>query len=141
MPIIKPEGGIWADWTPQVNQGANLNIAKTIAAARYTIVGKTMHVIARMTMSAAGVANNGIQIANLPRTIYAYGASIFGVGGCFIRDTGTADYKGTCIINPTDQVVSFRRGDTTGASEIGVDPNFALASGDIISFEFYTEIV
>jgi hypothetical protein len=144
MPLLPAPIPGFAAWTPRVDQGATTDISKTVVFARYAIHGTVCFVEARMTITGAGTANNSIDITNLPVAPKALGGTLFGTGGCFVRDAdAAADYRGTCTITDsggTNGVIAFRRGDNTAQQAIGVSPNIALANNDIVSFAMFYEI-
>jgi hypothetical protein len=124
--------GAWATYTPQVDQGVTTNIAATVVWANYTQIGHMVIAHVRLLITGTGTAGQAVKV-KLPVTVLT-NVSLFGVGSTFIRDLSAgADYRGVGILG-NDSYISFRRGDTTVQSDIGVDPNIAVANGDIIAF-------
>jgi len=124
--------GALATYVPELDQGVTTNIANTVVWANYTQIGHMVVVHVRLLVTGSGTAGSGIKVA-LPVPVKTT-VSLFGVGSSFIRDASAgADYRGVGIVG-NDSMISFRRGDTTVQSDIGVDPNIAVANGDIIAF-------
>ena len=85
-------------------------------------------------MTAAGTITNAIVISGLPVAIKN---STQALGAGMVTDTGTLSYS--CTVGyVTSTSVSFV-GYGVG-SAAGVTPNFALASGDILSFTITYEV-
>lgn len=128
----------WIAWTPQIDQGATTNITKTVDVARYKKIGKTVTAYIKLTLTGAGTTNNPVKVSQPIAALTGF--SLHGQGNCMIRDASAgADYRGIVAIENSG-FFSFRRPDSTLQVDIGVDPNFALASGDLIFFNVTYEI-
>jgi hypothetical protein len=122
------EGGAWTSFTPQVDQGASTNIAKTVNYSNYARYGRTIHFAFGLAMTAAGTAGSQVTIT-LPVTA----ASTSGLAGSArVFDTSTNSYYSCTIMGPSTTTIAFQF-DTSGtAARWGLAPNLALASGDTI---------
>lgn len=114
-------------YTPTLTQSGT--VAKTVNAARYIRLGRLVHLWLYLTPTAAGTGNNSITVS-LPITAATAALSVM-VGTGVVVDTGTAAYPAHWYLK-TATTIAAQRVDTGGTSDIGVDPNFALASGDVI---------
>jgi hypothetical protein len=122
----------WGSWTPTVTQSASVTFTATYA--KYIKIGDLVIVSCLLSITSAGTANNVIVVGGIPYSIT--GDLVVGSGK--IVNSGTANYVG-CARAYTGTSVSFEA-DALGNS-IGVTPNFALASGDSISFTIVYEDV
>jgi hypothetical protein len=126
----KPEVGRWVDWTPTVTQSGSVTF--TITFCRYIVQDNVVNIRGRLAITSAGTGNNNIVIGAVPAAIAPANAQNI-MGGIRVTDTGTADYVGALLWNSSTEFVGQVH--STGATTfIGVSPNFALASGDIIGF-------
>jgi hypothetical protein len=126
--ILAGVGAAWTAWTPQIDQGATTNIAKTVDDARYLRLGTLMVATFNLVPSANGTAGANVVIGNLPvASVRTSGGFKFGVGGVFDTSTGTSYAAVLSLITSTS--VCFV-GDWSGVSAWGTSPNIALASGD-----------
>lgn len=124
--LVLPERPAWANWTPTVDQGGA--VAVTVTLARYMVLGDLAVVQARLDVTGAGNAGNAVIIQGQPSAIQAANNSIV-IGHCSIYDAGTGFYLAIIdAIGPTDWRM-FRDGET---AYVGIAPNFALASSDVI---------
>ncbi len=122
----------WTTWTPTVTQSGT--VTHTVNTARYRELGKLVIAYCKLTMTGAGTGANGIIVGGLPTAIAGSPASI---GSGIVVNIGTLSYSCTVRLQTTTSVnfIGYAQGDI-----IGVTPNFALASGDIISFMIMYEI-
>ena len=128
-------GGAWTSYTPTLAQGGSTNIAKTVTYAKYLDAGAFTVLRVSLTATAAGTTNNAITIT-LPTT--AATASLF-VGTGWYDDAGVA-YRALSFLNSTTTLSLFRT-DSTAGGQIGVNPNIAVANGDVIFFDAVYESV
>ena len=123
--------GTDSTYTPQIDQGATTNIAKTVNEARYVQVGRIVHVWVFLTLTAAGTAGSSATVT-LPVTASGHAAGA-PVGHCLVYDTSTTTrYNGNAEIVSTTTVGFGVDGVNTGPW--GATPNLALASGDQLRF-------
>ena len=115
-------------WTPTVTQSGS--VAVTINSARYRISGKLCHVQARLSVTGAGTAGNGIVIGGQPSAIQAISTEVL-IGHFLLFDSGTAYYTGAVRAVGAANWQMF--GHLEGGS-LGADPSFALAAGDVLYF-------
>lgn len=127
----------WHPWTPQVDQGATTNIAKTISYSKYFKLGTLVIGEVNVAFTAAGTAGSAIAVS-LPATSAA--AFALSVGGGIYIVFGGAQYKVNVIANASGGGFRFRvQSDTTTTGNIGNTPSFAIASGDSLQFFFSYE--
>jgi hypothetical protein len=121
------EGGAWTSWTPQIDQGASTNIAKTVTYSKYSRYGRTIHWSFYLALTASGTAGSGVYLT-LPVTASATEATA-GAGLFFDSSTST-QYGGAWVGTTTTQVLFA--GDWAGTGAWGTAPNLAIASGDVL---------
>lgn len=123
-------GGAWTSYAGSIvlAQGASTNIAKTVNYAKYLSIGKLVICQIKLSATAAGTAGSPIT-ASLPVTA-AGGASFLAVGSGFFTDASVGEYRCVAYLN-SSTVVALARGDSSLAGGIGVNPNIAVASGDV----------
>lgn len=121
----------WQNWTPQVDQGANTNISKTIVYARYKIIGDTFHAQCFLSMTGAGVANNKISIS-LPFTL-AEATQFCGFFGFYSNVNGKT-YIGGAVSPNNNTKICGSRDNSNGGEYMGADPNVALGSSSVLTF-------
>lgn len=130
--LEQPEVGRWIDWTPTVDQ--NGNVAITITYARYIILGRVVHLRARLAVTGSGTGGNAISISGLPTNIQPVnpsGMNIIGTGS--LSDSGTTVYVGAMAASGADDLRI--RIDQAGTGFLGSTPSVALANGDVIGFQ------
>lgn len=119
-------------WTPTLTQSAA--VAKTINNATCIQIGALVLGWCRLTPTAAGTTNNAVQVST-PVTMKT---ATLSVGHGFVTLAGVT-YRVLVFLSTTGSFV-FRRCDVAGVSNLGVDPNAALAAaGDSINFFFVSE--
>lgn len=126
----------WANYTPQVDQGATTNIAKTVTNARYMTIGKLVVGYVDLTMTGAGTAASVVTVS-LPLPIAPTGNPVIGAG--FIYKAATPlIHSGQWARGSTSLIVSFQS-DGANGNGWGSNPNLALAASDSIRFTFQYE--
>lgn len=128
--FIQNEVGRWRDWTPTVTQSGAVTVTATFA--RYMATANTIHLAAFLSVTGSGTTNNNIIIT--PPT--GLGPAMVGhIGTGYIFDTSTGGiYFGSLVaVSATD--IRLRLHSLTTASFMGINPNFGLASGDVITFQ------
>ena len=120
----------WIAWTPTVTQSGA--VAATVTKGRYKIIAGICFVEVYLDITAAGTGGNAIKIGGQPAAIQQGVNSILGVG--IVTDAGIAPYAANLyVVGATDwEFLHF-----TTLNFVGVDPNFALAAGDIIQFRVF----
>ena len=122
------EGGAWTAWTPQIDQGASTNIAKTVNHANYARDGRKITATFKLTLTASGTAGSAVTVTLPVAAVSA--AAIVGVG--LVIDAGSRDYNATIIGTSTTQV-ELRSGISgTTTAGWGLTPSIALASSDVL---------
>ena len=116
----------WTNYTPTVSQ--SVAVTATISRAKYTRIGRTIHVSFSIVPTSAGTTGNSLFIS-LP--VPATGTEVH-VGGGTIYDASTAvRYNGTWETGGSASTVWFV-GDWSGSSTWGGSPNLPIQSGDLI---------
>lgn len=139
--LVKPEVvGPWVNWTPTITQ--SVAVAVTVGRAKYIVDGngKKVHIFGELIVTGAGVAGNAIVIGGMAAAIRPTGlsfASLSTLGTGCVLDTGTAVYYALLVAQTASD---WRLRDSNTRGEIGVNPNFALAATDIITFRGSYEI-
>lgn len=128
--------GAWnGGWTPVVDQGATTGIANTANTALYLQFGKLVIAKLQVTLSAAGTAGSAV-LVGLPVTPAGAAGLPIGLDGAVYDVSASLSYPCRIEIASTSGAgkLRFRRVDATTAAAgyWGVDPNVALASGDIL---------
>lgn len=131
--------GAWSSWTPTLWE--NANVSATVDRAVYSQVGKMVFGVCHLTATGTGTANaSGIQVrySGLPAPAYTTKQ----------LPVGTARYQissGNYYVLEVDMSATafgFKRDGfpyTWGSSSNASGGNTAIASGDIISFNFTYE--
>ncbi len=129
--------GAWTDYTPQLDQGASTNIAKTVSYARYIKIGRMVTVAFRLDVTGAGTAGSAIAVA-LPPFTPVFTTNLY-VGSAIMSDASAPIlYGGQAVITSTTRVQIWKTGTTPTDAPIGVSPAIAVATGDavIATFEY-----
>lgn len=127
--LVKPEvGGVWTTWTPTITQ--SVAVGRTVTFARYTTIRNVVILTTSLAVTSAGTITNAIVIAGIP--IAPANTGTFPTIGEFkIFDATVGYYEGS--VAPVG-VNDFRFHSDGVGNFVGITPNFALASGDNISF-------
>lgn len=127
VPFAGPSTG-WTSFTPQIDQGASTNIAKTVNYSKWCYTGfKTVTWSFVVTLTAGGTAG-----ASFTLTLPVTAASTNGIGGSgYVLDTSLTTPHVCHIIGASTTTINFVS-DSSGSSAWGTLPNLALATGDII---------
>ena len=132
--------GGWSTWTPQLYQNGNLT--STTPHARYTRIGDTAIVQAKVSATQAGTAGQQIEIRNLPYSAEAAGD--YTVIGNAVYWDGTLRWQLNVETLPTATSIAFGYDSAPfaayGGGRFGASPSKAVASGDFISFTTTYEI-
>jgi len=125
---VGPVDGVLTDWTPQADQGASVNIAKSATYAKYSRVGRQIKASFRVTMSAAGTAGSVI-LVTLPVPAAAVPNSI--CIGTMIVQTAVPErfFLGAVTGITTARMQGFEYGAATAFGAAG----YTIASGYIIT--------
>lgn len=126
----------WTSYTPQIDQGASTDIAKTVDYAKYQQIGKTVVANVAVSLTAAGTAGSDVTMS-LP--VGPASNTYLHIGSAHIYDSSTGTfYSASALLLPSD-LIAFG-GDWSGAAGWGTTPNIALASGDVIRFSVIYEV-
>ena len=140
MVELAPFFATWTSYSPTVEQVSTRT--STIQNARYVTVGKRIRVNASMTVTQAGTAGQHIAVTLPTALVSRITAADHAVGSFFYQRAAGTRYAGTAIIavgyTGSSKVV-FISG-SAGTSLLGIDPSFATANGDILSFTVEYEI-
>jgi hypothetical protein len=112
-------------WTPVVTQG--VNVTYTNIYARYQRIQNIVFVYARLNVTSAGTAGNGVSVS-LP---FAQKNTTGPSGNMSIYDTSAnTPFNGFAFAQTTTTIQSA--GDWSGNGVWGTFPSLAIASGDVI---------
>lgn len=117
----------WEVWTPAWTQSAT--VSHTVGRAKYVRIGRTIHLLASLTASSAGTSGNAIVVSNFPVAAAATSAIM---GSYRYFDSGNTIYTGAAYGASTTSVNFQVSGN---GNPMGVNPTFAVASGDVIWFQ------
>jgi hypothetical protein len=125
-------------WTPQVDQGATTDIAKTVDTTGTTYWQFGKHVSGRFDLTITGTGTAGAAVVvSLPTA--RVGGAYQGVGhGMFYDASANMFYPFIVLLRSIDASIEFIRCDA-GNGRIGSDPNVALANGDLLTGYFEYE--
>lgn len=124
--------GAWTTWTPTVTQSGTVTYTGTYA--KYIRVGGFLVCRALLDVTGTGTASNDI-LCTLPVDMAYATSSYLILGAGWIRDDSTGnDYPCLPVPSGVANRVAFKRSDADHTANVGNDPDFALASGDKISF-------
>jgi hypothetical protein len=123
--------GPWNTYTPTLTQNGAA-VAKTVNYAKYIQIGKTVFGNVTIAATAAGTLNTNIN-SSLPVTPVT--ASLV-IGSFWYLTAGNVRYEGVALY--TGGLVYFQHAGAT--NWFGVNPSFAIASGDSFYFNFQYEV-
>jgi hypothetical protein len=122
-------------WTPQIDQGTNTNIAKTLGYGKYLKVGKYVFAWMNVSFTGAGQGTNAI-ICKLPLTGVTGGPHPIGNAIFFDASITGHFHLAALKMNTTD--IQFLH-DTSGGAYFGASPALTIASGDGLQLFFCYE--
>lgn len=117
----------WATWTPTVTQSGT--VSKTVNYGKYLQAGKLVVAIGNFQMTGSGTGNNDI-VVTLPVTASTSTEIVIGSGE--MLDSGTFRHGVRPVIVSTTTIKFWDETVAVPGNYVGRDPNFALASGDIL---------
>lgn len=121
-------GTVWSNWTPAgITQSGGLNTSAS--RTRYRIIDKIVTVVFSFTFSSAGTTANVITLT-LPAALTAAAANLI-VGAFGFQDQSVSWYVGSLFMPSTTTVVGIVHQGSAIPGGVGLNPNFAVASGDI----------
>jgi hypothetical protein len=121
-------------WTPQIDQGASTNIAKTTTTAMYVRIGNIVICWAHLVLTAGGTAGSSATVT-LPVAPSGHTANDC-IGSGHILDTSAgANSAVVSVWFSSGSAVVFQIDSSAAAGRWGLNPNVALASGDAIRFQ------
>lgn len=122
--------GAWTSYTPTLTQN-NIAVAKTVNAARYQKIGRTVHFVAKLTLTANGTAGTPVRVG-LP--IAAFDTTDFYCGSGILFDASAAAVYRALLTKTGTNEVFLSPTNVTTADVLGVTAfSAALASGDVIN--------
>ena len=133
--------GGWSTWTPQLYQNGNLT--STAPHARYTRIGDTAIVQAKVSATQAGTAGYQIEVRNLPYALEAAGDyTVTGSGVYWDGSFRWLLHTETVPTPTTATAFGYDSAPTSSyaGSRFGANPSKAVASGHFISFTMTYEI-
>lgn len=136
---IDPSGtyaplGAYSAYTPTIKGGAT-TVTTSALVARYTQNGKWVHAYGKATVSSAGGTNGAITVtvpvaANTSSDVYPCGT-----GDVQDISNGSGRWRSlTANIVTTSGYIRFFRDAVITDVEVGANPAFTLASGDVIAW-------
>lgn len=129
--------GAWTTYTPTVTQSGTVN--KTVTRAAWMRIGRLVFVQWALSMTGAGTGNNVITVS-LPVAAATTGGAWLPCGQAYINDVSVGEYPSHVgIVGAAQTTARFLRCDADPSGYVGTDPNFALASGDLIAATFSYE--
>lgn len=136
--VASDVGPTYVAYTPVVSQ----NGVRTTSAqsGRYVRIGKMVHAVGSATLSNAGTTANAVTVT-LPLPPFVGGpAQQVGVGGVQRVAAGLLYRSLSAALSGTTEIRFFLAGVTDG-NEVGINPGFALASGDQITWSVTYETI
>jgi hypothetical protein len=122
-------------YTPQVDQGASTNIAKTVREARYIRMGCVVKAWVALDLTAGGTAGSQVTMT-LPVTASGHTTGWSTVGSGELYDasgSGGAGLRYAVTVSlASTTTVAFAADGQTGVGGWGASPNAALATSDQI---------
>ena len=128
----------WTTFTPQLRT-ATTNRTSTVTYARYLRIGSLAIIEASVAATAAGGANEQINLA-LPTGLTYTGtpADTFVCGSFQVIDSGTAYYSGAAIHQVSGYIYGIGYGAVAAMGQS--NPAMTMASGDKISYSVVLEV-
>lgn len=141
--LAKIASEAWTDYTPQIDQGATTNIAKTVTYARYIKSGRMVTVGLNLALTAGGTAGAAFTVTTPVAASASIGSLLPAGSGYFFRSSSGVVYP-MLVVFSTSTVVYFWQTANSNAdvdAGLGADSTFAgaLASGDQIRCTFTYE--
>lgn len=123
----------WTSYTPALVQTSA--VTKTVTYAKWIQIGKTVMGSVVLVAGAAGVA--GAQISSSLPVAPAYASSsAFAIGSFALVNGGTR--QAGAVVTTGGSTVIFQSAGQTNV--LGITPSYALASGDVLTFDFHYEV-
>lgn len=121
--------GAWSTWVPTLTQSGAVPI--TITSAKWTKVGKTIHVHGMVAVTGAGgVAGQAVVIGGLPAPIAVLG--LRSIGSLILNDSGTAFYTAMALPGAANTLQFLANNVAQVIGQAGFAA--ALAAGDTLGF-------
>lgn len=137
LPPERASGWIIRSWTPQLYQNGNIASTNNVSRWWMHIGAPFITVQFRVTATAAGTAGQAIEIRNLP-IAPLYAASAIVIGSALLTSGGNTTAYACTIQMSSTPAFRFRGYNVTGY--MGVNPNFAIASDDVVQGTVIYEI-
>lgn len=129
--------GVWEDDPDPVLSQAGA-VAANVALAKYFFIGDIIIYKFHFSVTGTGTANN-IVLVKTPTDIANVGNPIHMGSGFFYDASAGTVYNTVALINGSN-TVNFQVASPTSGARLGVSPNIALASGDVISGTLVYEV-
>lgn len=132
-------GSGYISYVPTLSQGASTSIAHTVNYAKYHQSHNFVDVQVRLSSTATGTAGSGIAVS-LPKTATAAAVGNV-IGSGFYNDGGTQYQAIVYLATSTTAMLLSTHGSASTSTDdaIGINPNIAVASGDILNAQFSYE--
>ncbi len=124
-----PSYAATSTYTPTLTQSGT--VTKTVTYAHYWQIGKLVLFWVKLAVTGAGSAGTTIAIG-LPVATSAGPPDVI-IGNCAWQDTSTGTQYPGVVIPVSTTVVNLFRVDASYTDGMGVDPNLALASTDVLN--------
>lgn len=126
-------GSSTGTYTPTLTQSAT--VTKTTTYAGYSRIGNWIHGTVALTVTGTGTAANAVTVG-LPVACVTGANIVIGTGFIFDASTGTALYKGILLLSSTT-TAQFAVTSTATGGRLGTEAfTAALASGDLVNYDF-----
>jgi hypothetical protein len=112
----------WTTWTPTLTQSGS--VSHTVSRARYQRIGRTVILLALLSLTGSGTSGNAIVLGGFPVSAASTNA-ILGFFRYF--DAGNTIYAGTAF-GASSTTAQFQV--SSNGNPMGVNPTFGAASGD-----------
>ncbi|OGC94103.1 MAG: hypothetical protein A2W25_12020 [candidate division Zixibacteria bacterium RBG_16_53_22] len=113
--------GTWHNWTAVVTQGVAVTVSPI--SCRYSTIGSTVLLQARLYVSTSGTAGQPIIISGLPGVIQPANPPCT-IGTAQVLQTGVKWHEGALYAEGADSLKIQCNGEV---AELGITPNFGLA--------------
>lgn len=129
----------FVSYTPTLAQGASTDIDKTVSYSKYSIAANMVTFKAMLTSTAGGTITNAITVS-LPVTAATAAVGTV-VGSGYYNDGGTQYQAVAYLASSTTVALLSTHGAASSSTDdpIGVNPNIAVASADVINLSITYE--
>lgn len=129
----------WTAWTPTFTQGSAISIS--VNWASYAKIGKVALVQGNFNILSAGTGGNAMTVGALPSSVIPplrTGSFVMQGGGLFVDASASNQVSHMAAVLPTSTQIAFYVQAQT--AQFGINPSFACANGDALSFFVLFEV-